>query len=249
MTTQISPTVFFDLLTIVSIIKRLVLIVFVDLEGLSTMDRTLYWMPGTCALAVHVALEQIGAPYKSAAVGRDEIKSPSYLALNPSGVVPTLVENGEPLVEAGAILLHLTDLHSGSGLGPAVGEPERMEFYRWIAFLTGTMHPHFWPFFFPERYAAPPEMHAEVLLAAQKRIAADWVMIEAHLEGRDWLVGDAPTVADGMLLPIARWSMRLDSPPTNQPQLAAYLTRLEAWPPAVRALAAQDLQPLFGSTP
>ena len=109
------------------------------------------------------------------------------------------------------------------------------------------MHPHFWPFFFPERYAAPPEMHAEVLLAAQKRIAADWVMIEAHLDGRNWLVGDGPTVADGMLLPIARWSMRLDSPPTGQPRVAAYLTRLEAWLPAVRALAAQDLPPLFGS--
>lgn len=211
------------------------------------MERNLYWMPGTCALAIHLALEQISLPYQATLVNRGELKSTSYLALNPSGVVPTLVEDGRPLVEAGAILLHLTDLYPGAGLGPAVGEPQRMEFYRWIAFLTGTMHPHFWPFFFPDRYAAPPEMHAEVLIAAEKRIASDWTVIEAHLEGRDWLVGSTPTVADGMLLPIARWSMRLSNPPTDRPRLATYLTRLEAWSPAVRALAAQDLPPLFGS--
>ena len=67
-------------------------------------------MPGTCALAVHVALEQISVPYQATLVNRDELKSASFLALNPSGVVPTLLEDGRPLIEAGAILLHLTDL-------------------------------------------------------------------------------------------------------------------------------------------
>ncbi len=212
------------------------------------MDRNLYWMPGTCALAIHVALEQIGAPYQATQVGRDELKSPAYLALNPAGVVPTLVEDGEALVEAGAILLHLTDLSPGAGLGPMVGEPGRIEFYRWIAFLTGTMHPHFWPFFFPERYAAPSEMHAEVLIAAEKRIAADWDMVADHLQGRQWLVGDTPTAADAMLLPIARWSMRLSTPPTSSAPLSTYLGRLENWAPATRATQAQGLELLFGKS-
>jgi glutathione S-transferase len=51
--------------------------------------RRLYHMPGTCALAVHVALEWVGKPYEAINLPRDQLRSPEYLAVNPMGVVPT----------------------------------------------------------------------------------------------------------------------------------------------------------------
>lgn len=205
------------------------------------VERTLYWMPGTCALGVHVALEQIGAPYKAELVARDALRSPEYLAINPMGVVPALAEDGVVHVEAGAILLHLTDAAPEANLGPPVGDPDRPAFYRWIAWLSGTLHPHFWPFFFPARYAEPEAMHGEVKAAAERRVQGDWDLLDAHLATRDWLVGDAPTAADGLLLPMARWGLGMSRPTTEWPHITAHLRRVLDWEPAARALAAQGL--------
>jgi glutathione S-transferase len=210
----------------------------------TTPARTLYWLPGTCSLAIHVALEWIGAPYEAVQLERSQLRSPEYLAINPMGVVPALIEDGRPLVEAGAILLHLTDSHADLPLGPPVGDPQRSEYYRWIAWLSGTVHPHFWPFFFPARYAEPESMHAAVRTAAEIRVQGDWDLLEARLDGRDWLMGDKPSLADGLLLPMARWGLRMSRPTTEWPRLTAHLQRVSAWAPGAAALAAQGLTPL-----
>lgn len=206
-------------------------------------ERTLYWLPGTCALGIHAALEMIGAPYAARRLERSDLRAPEYLAINPMGVVPTLVEDGVVHVEAGAMLLHLTDTVPEAALGPPPGHADRAAFYRWIAWLSGTLHPHFWPFFFPARYAEPEAMHEEVRAAAGRRVAADFDLLEAHLQGREWIVGDAPTVADGLFLPMARWGLRLERPTTQWPAVTAHLKRVTAWGPGARALAAQGLDP------
>lgn len=205
--------------------------------------RTLYWMPGTCALGVHIALEMIGQPYEATLVPRENLKSPDYLAINPMGVVPSLDEDGLIHVEAGAILFHLTDAEPGAGLGPAPGAALRADFYRWVAWLTGTVHPHFWPFFFPARYAAPEAMHEAVREAAALRVYGDWDLLEAHLAGRDWLVSATMTAADAMLVPMARWGMRLPRPTREWPALFGHLQKLEALPVVAAAIKAQGLAP------
>jgi len=203
--------------------------------------RRLYYMPGTCALAVHVTLEWIGKPYEAINQPRDQLRSPEYLAVNPMGVVPTLVQDGAPLVEAGAILSTLTDCEPDAKLGPAIGHKDRAEFYRWIAFLSGTLHPHFWPWFFAARYAEPEEMHDAVRAAAIQRIEGDFDVINTHLANRAWLVGDAMTAADALLFPMARWGLRLPRPTTSWPHLDAHLERMNANPGAQAALKAQGL--------
>lgn len=210
-----------------------------------SLGRSLYWMPGTCALAIHVALEKIGKPYGNMKVERSELRSPQYLAINPMGVVPTLTENGIPLVEVGAILFHLTDSEPAAELGPTVGQANRAAYYRWIAYLSGTLHPHFWPFFMPSRYAEPEEMHAAVKSSAEQLINRDWDLIDTHLATQDWLIGDGPTAADDLLLPMARWGMKLRRPTTEWPNITAHLKRVSEWPPATRALNEQGLERIF----
>src|SRR5215211_817788 len=71
---------------------------------------TLYFSPGACSMASHIALEEIGAPYekKPTLLAKGEQKTDAYLKLNPRGKVPTLaVDGGKTLVENTAILTYL----------------------------------------------------------------------------------------------------------------------------------------------
>ncbi|MCL1553296.1 glutathione S-transferase family protein, partial [Xanthomonas nasturtii] len=95
------------------------------------MTTTLYHTPSTAALVVHWLLIELDVPHVLHPLDfeRGEQKQPDYLALNPAGVVPTLVLDGQVLTEAAAIVLQLADLHPQAGLAPALGTPERATYY------------------------------------------------------------------------------------------------------------------------
>src|SRR5437762_5964592 len=96
----------------------------------------LYWRPGTAAMAPHAALAEAGVPYELVRIERDEAQSsPEYRALNPLGVVPTLVDGETVMTESAAILLHLADRFPEARLAPS----DRARFYRWLVFMTNTV--------------------------------------------------------------------------------------------------------------
>src|SRR5437899_8852534 len=102
-------------------------------------------------MAPHAALAEIGADYRLVEISREEAQeSAEYRALNPLGVVPTLVdeETGLVLTESAAILLYLGDRYPESQLAPA----DRADYYRWLVFLTNTVQTAMLRFFYPERY-------------------------------------------------------------------------------------------------
>jgi glutathione S-transferase len=110
----------------------------------------LYWRPGTASMAPHAALAEIGVDYRLVEVGREEAQEDAaYRALNPLGVVPTLVdeEQGLVLTESAAILLYLGDRFPEAQLAPA----ERPDYYRWLVFLTNTVQTAMLRWFYPER--------------------------------------------------------------------------------------------------
>jgi glutathione S-transferase len=88
---------------------------------------TLYYAPGTASMVVHLALLEIGAPYRLELVDFDAKaqRSPEYLRLNPGGTVPTLIVDGRPLTESAAQLIVLADRHPEKKLAPPAGTPER----------------------------------------------------------------------------------------------------------------------------
>jgi glutathione S-transferase len=101
----------------------------------------LYWRPGTSALAPHAALAEIGVPYELIRIERDTAQTdPAYLALNPLGVVPTLIDGDLVITESAAILLYLADRYPEAELIPTKLIPaERAQFYRWLIFMTNTL--------------------------------------------------------------------------------------------------------------
>ncbi len=148
----------------------------------------LYWRPGTSALAPHAALAEIGLAYELIRIERETAQTdPDYLALNPLGVVPTLVDGATVVTESAAILLYLADRYPGAGLIPA----ERADFYRWLIFMTNTLQTTLLRFLYPERYGADGVREIAAADAAQY-----FDLIDERLEGREWLAGDQRTVAD-----------------------------------------------------
>lgn len=197
---------------------------------------TLFYYPGNANLAPHMMLEDIGAPHTLSLVDRKQQahKAPEYLALNPNGRLPTLVDGDLVLYEAAAICLHLADRHPEAGLAPPMGSGERAQFYKWLMWLTNTLQPEMLIFHYPDRHTDDPEGVAAVKSAAERRLDGQFAQIESTLAaGGPYLLGDRFTACDLYLLMICRWGRFMARPPREMPHISALLDRLMERP-AVR---------------
>ncbi|ULU24412.1 glutathione S-transferase family protein [Dyella terrae] len=166
----------------------------------------LYYLPGACSLSDHIVLEWIGQPYESHHVAREELGSPAYLQLNPSGMVPALQEpDGWVLTENVAILNYLADKFPLAGLG-GEGARGRAEVNRWLAYLNSDLHPLFKPVFRPERFIDDTAAQDALRDKSIQRLRAYYERIDTQLHGRDWLTGTR-SFADPYLFVVLRWAM------------------------------------------
>lgn len=194
----------------------------------------LYFTPGTCSLAQHIVLRELGLPFELVRVqlGAAPVVASTqgdYLALNPSGYVPLLeLDDGQRLTEGAAILQYLADLHPESGLLPAATPLERYEAMRWLVYVSSELHKMFSPWLFHPEYG---EQAAQV---ARARIARRLERVERQLEGRDYLLGGAFTVVDAYLFAIVSWAKPCGISLDVFPHLRAWLERVGARP-TVRA--------------
>lgn len=193
-------------------------------------NYTLYYSPGSASLVVHWMLIELDAPHTLALVdtAAGAQKRPEYLALNPNGVVPTLVIDGTPHYEAAALLMHLADAFPDAVLAPALVEPQRVEYTQWMFNLANMVQPLFRQWWYPHEPAG--EANAEtVRQCVQPRIEVQWQRIDDHLAAHGpHLLGDRLTVADFFLVMLMRWSRNMPKQATEWPHLAALATRLKA---------------------
>lgn len=204
---------------------------------------TLYYALGACSLAPHIVLEWIGAPYTAVKV---QYGSPELLAVNPAGAVPTLREDdGWLLTQCGAILEYLAAKHPEAGLSGGETLREKAEAHRWSAFFTSDMHAAFWPIFLPQRYTTDTGETAknDVIAAGQKLVQKQLGILNDHLEGRDWVLGEgrgARSVIDAYAFPMIRWAVRvLPDGIAAYPNVQALHDRLAADPAVQNVLAAE----------
>jgi glutathione S-transferase len=196
------------------------------------MSLTLYGSKSTASLVVHWLLIELGVAHELRLLdfGRREQKSPGYLALNPQGRVPTLVIDGQPLTEAAAIVMHLADLHPQAGLAPAVGSPERAQYYRWICFCANTLQPAYRDWFYPAEPAGEANVEA-AKAEARARIEAAWQQVADHLEAHGpYLLGARRSAADFLLTMLMRWSRNMPRPSDAWPALQSHGARMKALP-------------------
>ena len=205
---------------------------------------TLYYAPGACSLAAHIVLEWIGAPYETVKVDLRH-PDPSYVRINPAGAVPALDHGGaEPLTQCAAILNYLALLHPEADLLDSRSPEHAARLVKWTSFLTGDLHPAFWPVFTPARFTTSrePTARADVKTAGLGVVRTKLGLLERQLDGRTWLVGDKRTVADAYATPMLNWAVSmLPEGLRDFPALAAHRGRMLADPAVRRAMLAEGL--------
>jgi len=212
---------------------------------------TLHYHPSDASLMPHILLEELGVPFELALVdrSRNAQKSPEYLKLNPNGLIPVLVDGELVLYETAAILMHLADTHPGARLLPPLGSAERAHAYKWLCWLTNTLHANLTVYFYPERYLASGHAGAaaEVREAAERRITAMLDQLDTQLQGSGgpWLLGQAYTAADCMAFVLCCWTRNFKRPANSFPAIAAYLQRMRERPAVQRAVATEQLPETF----
>ncbi len=205
---------------------------------------TLFWAPGTAAMAPHAALEEIGAPHKLVKVDlkSGEHRKPEYLKLNPKGRVPVLVEGDRTTSESAAILMHLADRHPEAKLAPAVGTPERARYYQWLLYLTNTVQPTIIEFFHPDWTFEDPAHQAALKASAEKRVGAMFDYIDAELaKGGPYLTGPTFYACDLFLAMLTRWTRYFARPAYQCPNVKRLTDLVKARPAMERMMAAQGI--------
>jgi glutathione S-transferase len=204
----------------------------------------LHYSPGAASLLVHWLLIELDLPHELREVdfSAREQKSADYLALNPSGVVPTLVLDGKPMSEAAAIAMYLADRHPEAGLAPAPDAAARRDYLQWMFHLANAVQPLFRIWWYPHEPAGAG-LADSVREHVRPRIEAAWERIDAHLATHGpYLLGDAPTAADFYLTMLMRWSRNMPRPASEWPRLAALAQRMKARPSFAVMHAAEGLE-------
>lgn len=198
----------------------------------------LYGTAPTRALRVIWMLNELGLEYELHPIdfAQGEALRAPFRDLNPAAKVPVLVDGDVVLTESAAIQLYLADKHPEAGLVPDTLEG-RGQMYRWMFFLVTEIEQPLWriarhTFIYPEDQRLPQD----VALARQECLAMVAVL-ERHMEGREFMVGDRLSVADftaAYTLDWANFAKMLG----DAPRLRAYLERLYARPTAPSTIAA-----------
>jgi glutathione S-transferase len=203
---------------------------------------TLYYAPGAASMAVHLALLEIGAPHelKRVDLGAGEQRSAAYLALNPNGVVPTMLVDGKPVYECAALLMLLAERHPEARLAPAPGSVQRALFLQWMLHFANVVQPAFRIWFSPEKYAGSESAAAKDL--ARQHIEAAWQRFDAHVAANGpYALGTEFGVLDLYATMLMRWSRNMPKPATSSPALAVLAAGVKARPSWPKLYAIEGL--------
>ncbi|KQT52314.1 MULTISPECIES: glutathione S-transferase family protein [unclassified Aureimonas] len=208
----------------------------------------LYWGPHTCAIGIHVLLEEIGKPYATEKldVAGGASRKPPFTGINPKGKVPTLVrDDGSVLTEFSAIATWLARTNPEKGLLPddPEGEARAVEM---LAYVEGTIHGQgFARMFMPTRFEPQDVVHQTVGLGAgsvkrqgKEMVEAGFAILDPLLSRHPYAVGDTFTIADAALFYAERWAPQQKiTLPIN---LQAHLDRMKTRPAVAKVMELWD---------
>ncbi|MDC0716402.1 glutathione S-transferase N-terminal domain-containing protein [Nannocystis bainbridge] len=206
---------------------------------MTTEALRLYYYPGVCSLAPHIALREAGATFELARVDLRTRKTEAgedFAAVNPKGYVPALrLPDGEVLTETAVLLQYVADTWPEAGLAPLHGGLERVRFDERLIFIATELHKGFAPF------TIMPNAGDEAKRWASQRLTARVELLARDLGERPFFHGDAFTVLDAYAFFALRVYPKLFAAelPAN---LAAFQARVAARPAVVAAFAAEGLK-------
>jgi glutathione S-transferase len=204
----------------------------------------LFYSPGACSLASHIALIETGAPFELAKfpVADKSNWKPEYLAINPRGFIPALAIDDWIMTENAAIMLYLAQRYPAANLLPP--QPALLaKALEWLLWQSSTGHPAFALLWRPERFVDTPEEKDMLKKAAVSRVQRVGAEIETWLSQNDYAAGSVFSIADGMFLVLYRWLWRAGETVNEQtfPAWTRYVLRLRERPSVQKALADEQI--------
>lgn len=198
----------------------------------------LYYSPGACSLSPHIALHEAGLAYTPVLASTKSHKlqdGTDYYTINPLGYVPLLeLDSGERLREGPAIVQYIADQVPDKQLAPANGTLARYRLQEWLTFIGTELHKGFSPLFNP----ATPDDYKPLV---RERLLQRLQWVDGQLAGKQYLMGDQFTVADGYLFTVTNWAKPTNLDISGLANLAAYRERVGARPGVGAAMKAEGL--------
>lgn len=211
----------------------------------------LYWGPHTCAIGIHVLLEEIGKPFEleEIDVSGGDAEKPAFLAVNPKGKVPVLIrDDGSSLTEFAAIATWLARSNPGAAL--LADDPEAQARSIEITdYAVGTLHAQaFGRVLKPATFEPKDIVHGTLGLGksstkneGEQMVRAALAILDRQMAGKPYAAGERFTIADAALFYAERWAPRAKI--ALPPNLAAHLQRMESRTAVQRAMAAERETP------
>ena len=201
----------------------------------------LLYGPGTCALGIHVLLEEIGKPYEAQSVNlrEGEHTKPPFTDVNPKSKVPTLVrDDGSVLTEFPAIAYWLARTNPGQKLLPD-GFDDQARVMEAMDYVVATVHMQgFSRLFRASNFSANPADEEAVKARGKEIVEKAFALLDKQLAGKQFVAGTF-SVADCALFYVEFWAGRLGI--TLPPNLAAHFERMKSRPAVQSALKAEGL--------
>lgn len=201
-------------------------------------ELTLYLAPGTCAMAVRIALVEANAPHRVARLdfAAGEQRSPEYLAINPKGRVPALVTERGVLTETPALLLYVAQRFPQADLAP-LDDPFLLARMQEVnSFLASTVHVSHAHGRRPGRWADDEQAMAAMQAKMPQNMRDGFDQIERHYLVGPWVLGERFSLADIYLFVVASWLAGDGVPIDEFPKVAAHTRRMLARPAVQQAL-------------
>ena len=197
----------------------------------------LYGFGPTRSLRALWGHQELGADFEFVPVNlpKGENRSPEFLALNPAGKLPVLVDGDNVLTESAAIVLYLAEKYPAKGLLPS-DLKQRSQVYRWIMFAMTELEQPLWriakhTFILPEEKRLPQDV-----ALAKADFAAMAGVLERHMQGREFIVANRITAADCVTAYLMDWANE-NKMIDGFPNLRGYLDRMYARPAAPQHIA------------
>ena len=198
----------------------------------------LYYSPGACSLSPHIALQEADLAYTPVLASTKSHKlqdGTDFYTINALGYVPVLeLDNGERLREGPAIVQYIADQVPDKQLAPANGTLARYRLQEWLTFIGTELHKGFSPLFNP----STPEDYKPMV---RERLLQRLQWVDGQLAGKQYLMGDQFTVADGYLFTVTNWTQPTKLDISGLANLAAYRERVGARPAVQAAMKAEGL--------
>lgn len=156
-----------------------------------------------------------------------EMRSAAFQKLNPMGEVPVLVDGDDVITQSGIIQMHISEKCGKFGGSTAA---EARDILRWVLWDNHKLSSQAGMTRFLMNFLPEHKRNADVIAFAQGRLAAAYGVLNTHLDGRDWIVGDGPTNADFSCCGYLFYPEPFGFVRADWPAIDRWLSRIEALP-------------------